>query len=406
MSKETAYYGFLPFIIIYFFFNNAALPEGLLYTTLLTPVFIYWLYKRKRLYSCLKWGLFLVIPIPFQLLAGPDLQSYTRSLALLVTAWIFFFTAIEVVRSIRESIGTVFQKVLAINSLLVILALLILPFQAVRECMWYSIPISHDIPGFPRLDLFAYEPSHYALLLSPVFVYFSLKLLIGQSRHPLLLMAGIGIPLLLSLSFGVIGALLLAFLIMVTLYYRRLPTFSRRRLLGMLATGFVVIVIALVIWPGNPVWMRVENIFSGTDTSARGRLFNSFMFAWDLALQHNILFGVGPGQVKILAHDLIINYYQYTGEFAEVVRIPNSMGEMIATFGLYGFVLKLFFEIYFFIRKRIYNNLFSFLLFIFLFIYQFTGSFTVNAAEIGLWAIIFAARPEIFEISKPTELKT
>jgi hypothetical protein len=65
------------------------------------------------------------------------------------------------------------------------------------------------------------------------------------------------------------------------------------------------------------------------------------------------------------------------------------MGEMLATYGLYGFLLKLFFEIFFFIRLKVYNNLFSLCLFIFIFIYQFTGSFVMNAAELGIWALVF-----------------
>jgi hypothetical protein len=73
------------------------------------------------------------------------------------------------------------------------------------------------------------------------------------------------------------------------------------------------------------------------------------------------------------------------------------MGEMLATYGIYGFILKIFFEVFFFIRLKIYSNLYSLGLFIFIFIYQFTGSFLVNAAEIGIWAIVFAGRFPVFQ---------
>jgi len=72
---------------------------------------------------------------------------------------------------------------------------------------------------------------------------------------------------------------------------------------------------------------------------------------------------------------------------------------MLATYGIYGFILKIFFEIYFFIRLKIYRNLYNFSLFLFIFIYQFTGSFLVNAAEIGTWAIAFYGRFPVFDIS-------
>jgi hypothetical protein len=173
------------------------------------------------------------------------------------------------------------------------------------------------------------------------------------------------------------------------IYFKKIPASSKQALLYSSILGIGILLIISLLWPDNPVWIRIQNIFSGTDTSAKGRMMDSFMFARDLSGMHNFWFGVGPGQVKILAHDLIINHYQYSGEYAEVVRIPNSMGEMLATYGLYGFLLKLFFEIFFFIRLKVYNNLFSLCLFIFIFIYQFTGSFVMNAAELGIWALVF-----------------
>jgi hypothetical protein len=153
-----------------------------------------------------------------------------------------------------------------------------------------------------------------------------------------------------------------------------------------------------LLWPGNPVYIRIENILTGADSSSKGRLVYSFMFAKDLVMQHNVWFGVGPGQVKILAHDLIVNFYQYTGDYAETVRIPNSMGEMLATYGIIGFTVKIVVEIILFVHLKIYRNLYSLMLFMFIFIYQFTGSFLVNAAEIGIWAIVFQGRFPDFEI--------
>jgi hypothetical protein len=157
-------------------------------------------------------------------------------------------------------------------------------------------------------------------------------------------------------------------------------------------------VVLQFIFPDNAFSSRIANIISGADTSAKGRLFDSFMFASDLVTRHDLVFGVGPGQVKVLAHDLIINHYQYSGEFAEVVRIPNSMGEMLATYGIYGMALKIFLELYFFFKKRVYTNAFSLALFVFIFIYQFTGSFLVNVAELGIWAMAFTCRPKELDI--------
>lgn len=394
MIKATTYQHYLPYVILYFFLNNIFLPHGLLYTSLLTPVFVYWLYKQGDVKNMAIWTLVLVIPIPFQLYTGVDSPTYIRSSLLILGAWIFFFTAIRAVRVLHQDLHTIFKKVLIANTVLTFVALALLPFVRLRDLMWNSIPISPNIPPFPRLDLFSYEPSHYALLLTPVFIYFVFMSMAGKLRHPLLYLMACLAPLFLTFSFGVIGGLILVVLIILIIYARRLPKKTMKAWLYGILSLVMAFILVNWLWPENPVWSRIINIISGTDTSAEGRLFNSFMFSADLIMHHNFLFGVGPGQVKVLAHDLIINYYQYSGEFAEVVRIPNSIGEVLATYGIYGIFLKIFFEVYFFVKTKVYDNMYALGLFIFIFIYQFTGSYLVNVAELGIWALVFMYRPE------------
>jgi hypothetical protein len=398
MSKTESYFYLLPIALVYFFGNNFLLPEGLLYTAILSPVLLYYIYREGDFKTMLKWSLLLLIPVPFQLVSGVEVKPYLVSSLLLFTAWIFLFASIRAVKNNVNTLEPLFKTVLLINSLLILLALFMLPFQPLREVFWYSIPISPNIPGFPRLKLLAYEPSHYALLLSPVFFFYLVKTLTGKVNHVLLVLAAVLFPVLLSLSFGVIGAMVMALLIGTVAFAGKLPKIYWSFLFYTTIFMAGIVLIVWLSWPGNPVFMRIENILTGTDTSARGRLFNSFWFAWDLIKTHNLFMGVGPGQVKILAHDLIVNYYQYSGEYAEIVRIPNSMGETLAIYGIYGFVLKLFLELYFFIRFKLYNNYFNLVLFLFIFIYQFTGSFLINVAELGVWVIAFNARFPEFEI--------
>ncbi len=405
MKPSQAYYGFLPLIVLYFFFNNTFLPEGLLYTGLLTPVFLYYLYKKAEMKAFLKWSFLLILPVGFHLYLGIDTKTYLVSTILILSAWIFLFAALEATREIGSEMETFFRKILLFNALFVSFALLLLAFPAVQDFCWYSKPISAGIPAFPRLKLFAYEPSHYGLLLSPVFLFYTLKLIMGKTKHKLLYALGIGIPLLLSLSFGILGAMIMALLVVIVIHYKKLPRLSfLSGLFGVLSL-LVIVLVATWLWPDNPVSIRLSNIFTGTDTSANGRLFDSFMFATDLVVNYQAWFGVGPGQVKILAHDLIISHYQYSGELAEVVRIPNSMAEMLAIYGWYGFVVKIGLEIYFFIKLRIHKNMFSLTLFIFIFIYQFTGSFMMNIAEIGIWVLVFAGRFDTFD-KKQAMVKT
>jgi len=403
MKRDPSYYAYLSYFILYFFFNNLLLKEGLLYTTLMAPLFVYWLFKQNRLKDMLTWALLLIIPIPFHLILGVDASTYVISSLLVAAAWIFLFTALETVRNTLPGMDDLFKKILIVNAILVMVALLLLPFPFIRDIMWDSVPMSKNLEAIPRLKLLAYEPSHYGLLLSPVIFYFLLQIFTGKASHPLLTALAVGLPLLLTFSFGIIGAMFLATGISSIAYFHRFSHNSRRLYLYGLGFLLVTVIGLWVFWPGNPLFTRLGNILEGSDSSSKGRLFYSFMFAKDLVAEHAAWLGVGPGQIKVLAHDLIINFYQYTGHYSEVVRIPNSMGEMLATYGIYGFVLKIVLELWFFVRMKVYKNLYCLTLFAFIFIYQFTGSFLVNAAEIGIWAFVFMGRFEKFELENLKE---
>lgn len=397
MTHEKGYYHLLVYMIIYFFFNGFLLPEGLLFTTILTPVMLYFLYKYRETAPSPAWIILIIVPLLFQWLHGVDTRTFLVSCVLMFSAVIFLFTASVLLRNYERLIHDLFKTILVINAILVGLALLILPFAAFRDWLWYTVPLSAGIDAWPRLKLFTYEPSYYALIMMPVFLFFIYRAMFEKEKHTMIMVMACLVPLILALSFGVIGSAAIAILFTLVFFWKRLPVFFRRIFLYSVIISIVAMAILVVAWPGNPVFLRMENIFEGKDTSAMGRLVYSFMFAKDLAFRNSWLFGIGPGQIKILAHDLIVNHYQYHGAVAETVRIPNAMAEILASFGLYGFILKLFIEIWFFVKKRIYANVFAFTLFVFVFIYQFTGSFIVNVAELGAWALIFNARFAEFE---------
>ena len=402
MIRNKTYYHFFPFVVLYFFANNFLLPHGLLYTAILSPVFFYWLYKKHALPMFFKWGVLLLIPIPFHLATGVDLKTYIISTLLILTVWIFLFTAIQAVKELRGRLADMFHKILVINAVLIVIALLTLPFPSINKVMWDYTPISPGIPSFPRLMLLGYEPSHYGLLMAPVFIYFLLKMIVGKSSHPLIVTAGVAIPLMLSLSFGIIGGIFLAMVIGLIWHYKNIPRSSKSVLFKLMFLSVIILILIGLLWPSNPVFERIINIFEGTDTSAEARLSDSFMFATDLIQEFNIWTGVGPGQVKVLAPDFIARHYDHTGDLPEVFRIPNTMAEMLAVYGIYGFTLKILIQLYFFFQLKIHKNLYSLTLFAFIFIYQFTGSFLTNVAEVGIWVIAFTARFSIFEM-KPEQ---
>lgn len=400
MSESNSYHIYIFWYVLFYFFNSIFLPEGLLYTSLLSPVLLYWLYRQNALKPMFKWVILILLPLPVYWIQGIDTQSFIVSTLLILTAWILLFAALQLVRLSQNHLHAIFTRILNINLFLVLLAIVILPFGSVNFILWDFTPISPDVPVIPRLKMFGYEPSHYGLLLSPVFIYFIWKVITGQSERPMFTSLAVAIPLILSLSFGIIAGLILSVGITILYHFRHINVTVRKRFIAGGIFLVLSIVLFLLLLPENAVSLRVSNIIDGRDTSMRGRLFDSFMFARDLLINYNVLFGVGPGQVKILAHDMIVNYYQYEGNYASVMRIPNSMAETLAIFGIYGFLLKLLLPVYFFFKFRIMKNLFSCSLFIFIFLYQFTGSFLVNAAEIGIWALVFSSHLKYFQINE------
>lgn len=396
---ETPKYEYLiVYAIVYFFLNSFLLPHGLLYTTLLSPVMIYFLYREKKIKQVLSWSLLLFIPIIFQISAFTEVKSYALSTVMIFSVFILYFSAFYLIKNNENSIEKVFRKMLIINGFLVLIALLILPIGPIRNWLWYNEIITKGLEQIPRLKLFTYEASYYAFIMVPVFLYYILKILNGQQKHSMIIALSVIVSLLLSLSFGVLGALFIAILIGVIIHWKK-ANVSLKRFVVFGGVSFIsMIVLMMVLWPENPIYFRINNIIKGEDTSAMGRLIYSFMFAKDLILAYNPVFGIGPGQVKIMAHDMIVNHYQYHGNVADIVRIPNSMAEMLATYGIFGFLIKLFVQIYFFLKWKLYHNMYALVLFLFLFIYQFTGSFITNAAEIVSWAMVYGLRFSDFEM--------
>jgi hypothetical protein len=387
----------MPIVLLIYFFNAFLLPHGLLYSALLTPFFIYWIWKWRALTY---WFMSVLIILLFDWIHcanGAQLQELLISSGLLIASITFAIFLWKWLKH-QSTPRILMNGLLKWNTLFVILAILLVPFSIGRQILWYEVPISPGIASFPRLKLFTYEAAYYAFLFAPVFLYFLWRIVLGLEKRWLMVGIAIILPIALSLSFGVIGALGLSIFICLLIYWSILiktRSFQKTTLYG-ITFALIVIIGTIIIYPDNPIFGRLANIFSGNDTSAKGRLFESFMFAFDLANSKSIWFGVGLGQIKVFGHELIVNFYQYEGDFAEIVRIPNSMGEMLATYGIIGVVAKLSLEVYLFFRLRLFQNVFNTSLFIFVFIYQFTGSYLVSTAEIMVWGAAFFIRfPEL-----------
>lgn len=384
---------YLPAVLLYFFFNGVLLPFGLLYTTLLTPVFLLWLFKFP-IFRKLIWFFILLLPfLIVQLYNGVDTLSYIRSTTLLFTVYVFSLTCYQFFTNC-ESIRRIYRDITVFNAGMVILALFALAIPFARKIFWYANEITPGVHTL-RLRLLTYEPSYYSTLLMPLMIYYYLKLIVGKLPDPKATFALLTVPFLLTFSFG--GMLGFALALLITLLYGYRYFFNRRAILYMLIVGTAAVtalLVALIAFPHNVFVIRFTNIFNGNDSSFRGRTLESFSLGWKIAHVKSIWFGCGAGQARIAGLNIFRKFYDYPSATGVDVVIPNAVGDTFAAFGILGVALRLGLQIGFFFKTRVYSNYYRLALFLFIFIYQLTGSFITNIAEYVIWVMAF--HPAIF----------
>jgi hypothetical protein len=259
-----------------------------------------------------------------------------------------------------------------------------------KHFFWQVSAISSGLDKLPRLKLLTYEPSFYSLLLVPLAIYYYLKIIFLKIHNPALIIILVTVPLLLSFSLGIlIGiplALAILFLLNLKLFFvnRKIPQY----IFLILSIAVIVFLLLAIIYPDNPLFIRIFNLFEGKDSSFKGRTFDSYELAWTITSKKNLLFGVGLGQVKVEGLELWRDFYDYNFSISEVA-IPCAVAETFAVFGFVGLFIRLGLEIYFFFRTKVYTDYYRLAIFIFIFIYQFTGSYIMNIAEYVIWIMAF-----------------
>lgn len=380
---------YLPVAILYFFFNSFFLPHGLLYTTILTPLLLLWLYQYRTFH---KLWLFFAFIIPFAVihfLNGVDAYYDTVSTVLFFTVFVFaicFYQFLKVCLTLR----TIFRKIIVINFMLVIIACFAFFIPGLKHFFWQVSAISSGLDKLPRLKLLTYEPSFYSLLLVPIAMYYYLKIIFLKIPNPALIIILVTVPLLLSFSLGILMGIPLAlaflFALNLNLFFvnKKIPQY----IFLILSLAVIVFLLLAIIYPDNPLFIRVFNLFEGKDSSFKGRTFDSYELAWTITSKKNLLFGIGLGQVKVEGLELWRDFYDYNFSIGEVA-IPCAVAETFAVFGFAGLFIRLGLEIYFFFRTKVYTNYYRLAIFIFIFIYQFTGSYIMNIAEYIIWIMAF-----------------
>jgi hypothetical protein len=159
--------------------------------------------------------------------------------------------------------------------------------------------------------------------------------------------------------------------------------------------GVILVISAaliLTLFAESGFVLRMLNIISGTDSSTNNRSSEAYFLALSIADLKSTVFGVGPGQLKLLGENLISLIYAFSDQpdSGQMARIPSSMAETLATFGWIGFFGKLLVEMVLYRKTRVRTSSYRLCLFIFMFIYQFVGSFSTNIVEIFFWTVAFS----------------
>jgi hypothetical protein len=229
--------------------------------------------------------------------------------------------------------------------------------------------------------MLTYEPSYYATLMLPLVVFSLYKFIFLKNYNNIIKLIMLLIPFMLTISAGVIGALVLSFIIIFIINARKL-LISRRVFIAIL----ILLTIAIIVMSfDNLLSERLNVVLSGRDSSGEVRILQSNYVAWKIAEKTNILVGSGFGQAKFLA----VEFFEEFWIGGEVNRLANVVAGFFAEFGIIGLIIRFSLEIYWFIWSKTYNCQFRLTLFIFVFIYQFTGSFSINLAEYVIWIFAF-----------------
>lgn len=381
---------YLPMAVLYFFFNSLLLPLGLLYTTLLTPVFVLWLYR----YPVFKYFyLFAAGSIVFAVvhfLNGVDYSSYFKSYFLILSVFFWCMAFYQFLLSCC-SLQSIFNKLLIINFFLILIALALYFVPFLRPILWYKNSLTVGSGNVYRLKLFTYEASYYSLLLVPLIYYYYLKVLFFRTGSNWLIFCLATLPILLSFSFGVIGGVALGFILLMLSDVKLLYL---KKVKYILIGGVVVLPLLFFalyyLFPNNNLFLRIANIINGTDTSFNGRTSDSITLAYRIAQDKSLFFGCGPGQTKIFGVEFFKAFY-HRDFTSDTVALPNNVADILSAYGLLGVLIKLFVEFYLFFKTRVFDNYYRLGLFIFIFIYQFTGSFITNIAEYVIWILAFTS---------------
>ncbi|MBS1563662.1 MAG: hypothetical protein JST39_04700, partial [Bacteroidetes bacterium] len=294
MNEQPVYINkYLLPAILYFFLNGFLLPRVLLYTAILTPLLLVWLYANG--YRSLRYlSLFFIGLVPYAIIHlanGVEYWYYFKSTVLLFTVFVFciaFYQYLDNCHSLR----TVYKNILVLNGVMTVICViaLFLPWPVLWFGLWNDNKMSLGNINIWRLRMLTYEPSYYSTLFLPIAMYYLLKVFRRELPKPMLYVALTVVPLALSLSFGVILGLALSLLGVLVLSGGK-TLFKGRNLrysAGVLLLLVLFFVFLWVFFPDNVFFRRIANVLSGRDLSFNGRTLDSFVLGMKIAKERSL----------------------------------------------------------------------------------------------------------------------
>ena len=379
-------------IAFFYFFNSFLLPLGLNFTTLFSPLFVIQLFKdNNSLKYAKQFLIILVLFIPFHFISGISYFQYFKSLLLFLSCVIFYNYFQTYLLETR--IDRVYRFISKINIYLTGVAILVF-FTPYQDLLWYNSIYTDGIDTASRLKMFTLESSIYSMFLVPLFLFYFIRIQTKNLKSDKIGLMLISIPLVLSLSFGVIG--ILAIVVCFFFIYRLINTSIKNKTekSNSIQYVFLALIISLIIsvlfiFPNSNVAVRISNIISGEDSSGNGRIFEPWILAYQILQQKSLLWGIGIGQLNAVGYDIIDSFYGYFGA-NDKVALPNVVVETFVFYGIIGLFVRFYVIISCAIRTKVFSSPYRLMLFSFMFLYQFTGSNIMNVIEYAIWAMAFS----------------
>jgi hypothetical protein len=378
VAPALTFHRYLPFAAVYLLLNSAGLPQGVFYSTLISPLLFVWLYLRGRRWLTAK---FLLCISPFVVahvmmgIASP--LYYLRSLCLMWTVYVTVYALAWALLNTR-AIERLFGQLIVLHFWVGVFALAIAP-TPLRPLLWHDdSTVIAGTSHLMRLSLLTTEPSVCAELMLPLVVFAAVRLLQDNKRRSLIYLMMISLPFLLTQSFGGIFMALAAIGVSLAVSYRRILLRPKNLAISL---GMMGAFAALVLVP-SPISQRVLQVMSGGDSSTNSRTIFSFLTAYTVASSKSIWWGVGFGQGKLVdVSDLNIGF--------TVGIIPNAVAGTFAELGIVGVVVRFAVEFFLFARTRVYRNSFRLAMFMVAFATQLTGSHIMDVQQYLMWCLAF-----------------